>query len=545
MLRYNKYNNFSVLSNKSDKEPQQLSLIQGKENFQQSFLDISSKQMIQERPSSTQTKQDRTSLTAMIQEGTDKISLLQQQQNEIQQAIAAEQAKIRMMEQIETIIYCDTKNVKHCTCIDDDCKKSLENIVLISKNASIHNGTSYNRPSNNKKHRPIIQQPTQISISDESTKKCKRTLENSNNDSTENTHESSKKLKVSHTCETLNNGKSSEKLEISHTLHINKSTPELKKPQSGFVPEITQFDIDFYKSINTLCNDTNNFQPSEEHNKRLSQLCIKHTYDFPTMSPLIWLKSVWNVLMNSHVYNNDKKVYDDQSTRAYLIADYMIEKKLFTLWLFDGHGRILVQIFDVLQYLINKNKLDISLNDFKFYVYDIDSTVHQWHTLFFPNNVTSILGDIFDYLTPLKIPQSTITSSSLSITPSSLSITPSSSIPNNTSSTITITTSSITSKYKIPKKPRITNDYDDDDVIVKSTCKIKDKEEDKILLYLNFCGISASMENVQRLFDSDQYKHVFYSFSKRNLRPEYTKMLTNGIEISQRQLFCTYLKKCK
>ena len=312
------------------------------------------------------------------------------------------------------------------------------------------------------------------------------------------------------------------------TTHIhNNKIP----PQSGFVPEENkQFDIDFDVTINTLCNDTNNFQPSEEHNKHLSQLCIKHTYDFPTMTPLIWLKSVWNVLMNSPVYN-DYDVYDDQSTRAFLIANYMIEKKLFTLWLFDGHGRILVQIFDVLQYLINKNKLQISLNDFKFYVYDIDPAVHQWHTLFFPNNVTSILGDIFNYLTPLTIPQSTITSSSLSIT-SSLSI------PN--------TTSSKTSEYKIPKRQPITNYYDDDDdVIVKSTCKINAKEEDKILLYLNFCGISASMENVQRLFDSDQYKHIFYSFSKRNVRPEYIEILTNGIEISHRDLFFTYKKKCK
>ena len=171
MSRYNQSNIFSVLSNEGNKETRQLSLIQG-ENKSQAFL-------IQESKNSKQ----------MIQEGTSKLSLLQQQQHEIQQMIAAEQAKIQMMKETNEIRYCNTDRIEPCTrvncgfqhiqfpCVNCRnnkrchgspavCDKSLITPVLISKKAPCRNGKNCTYPGcifeHPKEHKPSKEQKSSI-----------------------------------------------------------------------------------------------------------------------------------------------------------------------------------------------------------------------------------------------------------------------------------------------------------------------------------------------------------------------------------------------
>ena len=486
MSRYNNESNiFSVLLNEGNKETRQLSLIQGKKNLQQSFL-------IQGITSLTEMMQERTSLTETIQEETDKLSLLQQHQYEIQQEIKAKQAKIQMMKQIEEIRYCDTKNVKHCTRI---------NTVLISKKASYHNGTNCTYQGCIFEH-PKEHKPSNITHNQKSTNDDKSTNAFLHENTTHTTIQSKKRKydifnNDSQLCE---NPRKIAKIDISGLTEttttisfiqehiITLSTPKsLNTIQQLSQPEnldeiisnhLSQLMLKRHERYERQRYDnivSNRFQPSKKDCKTLKTICDTNQFNFSNVTLDRWVKIVNKPLFESIKGHQALDIHSDQLIRAEKIAQYMLERKLYRIWMMDGDGRMVLNITKALRSLIKKYDIEIDLNKFKFYICELDKNVDKWHKLFFPSNVTSLNVNIFDIL-----------------------------------------------KTQNP-----------------SICQ-------QSLVYFNFCGITANMENVTEFFNScdNPWKYIFYSFSTRKLSTEHNKFLKTGSTLvsNRANYFVTYVK---
>ncbi len=102
--------------------------------------------------------------------------------------------------------------------------------------------------------------------------------------------------------------------------------------------------------------------------------------------------------------NSTSSKKEDQIERAKAIANLMaggearrIDDQRTTIILMDGHGRFL--------YLLMKELQTISeelLNRCKFFVYDINATVTEWHKKFFPRSCTSKTLNILN-MNPLEL----------------------------------------------------------------------------------------------------------------------------------------------
>ncbi len=141
--------------------------------------------------------------------------------------------------------------------------------------------------------------------------------------------------------------------------------------------------------FNQQVNGKNPLQPSIEQVKKLESMENINNF-FQSLTPKNWCE----VVEHYKSYLFDGKAYHkiaDQELRAEFIVNHIESnpniKKIITM---DGHGRFIMTLLSKL-----KNKLLI--DKIQIVVVDIDPTVNKWHQLFFPKQIISIEGNIFNH----------------------------------------------------------------------------------------------------------------------------------------------------
>lgn len=134
----------------------------------------------------------------------------------------------------------------------------------------------------------------------------------------------------------------------------------------------------------------NRFQPTPEEVLLLKDSEIV----FSTLSASDWVRfcEEESDFTETYLDSMGQNIIDDQLARAQAYAELFWMKNYSTIVLMDGHGRMLYTILKCLQHW------DINIDQLDIYVVDLDPIVHEWHQLFFPNNVISLQDDIIDLL---------------------------------------------------------------------------------------------------------------------------------------------------
>jgi hypothetical protein len=137
--------------------------------------------------------------------------------------------------------------------------------------------------------------------------------------------------------------------------------------------------------------ECNAMQPSAEA-CRILELLIKMKVlpKFSEMTNSEWMEIMGDTNILYSGFSNKTGIIHDQTHRSFEIFHSLFVRKSKRLLLMDGHGRM---IQNVLNHLKTYNK---DIDEYKFFVCDIDEHVHKWHTLFLPRGCRSLFQDILE-----------------------------------------------------------------------------------------------------------------------------------------------------
>jgi len=145
-------------------------------------------------------------------------------------------------------------------------------------------------------------------------------------------------------------------------------------------------------------NMGNKLMPYSNQCNELEKLIAKHEILFSELNLCTWNKfnNTYNIFNDSTCLSNrelSKKNHrlESLNVRVSFLVDETINKKLNSFVIMDGYGTTLNNIISELL-LRNQNPYW-----YNFFVVDIDSNVNKWHQLFFPDNIISVEGDIFEF----------------------------------------------------------------------------------------------------------------------------------------------------
>lgn len=147
----------------------------------------------------------------------------------------------------------------------------------------------------------------------------------------------------------------------------------------------------FFSDINNN-HGTNRLQPNK---KQVDILQEFGSNKFTKLSIEKWIQFI-NVY-SKELFDNCNDKLSDQYNRAKNLAYYISNSPSGTHIVYmDGHGRLTYLLFtELLKILPSVGKC---INDYKYSVIDNNSCVTEWHKLFFPHNINSIQGDVYDYI---------------------------------------------------------------------------------------------------------------------------------------------------
>lgn len=145
--------------------------------------------------------------------------------------------------------------------------------------------------------------------------------------------------------------------------------------------ELVKYIIGTYKS------KTNQLQPTE--NQYLLLQCVTKKYcmiNLHGLSNREWLDIINDDDILMSIVEQDTKA--DLKNRANAIVNALINSGEKHVTLLDGHGRMVYQILCELSNRIS------DVNEYTFTLYDLDSSITDWHNIFLPSSVESIWDNI-------------------------------------------------------------------------------------------------------------------------------------------------------
>jgi len=140
--------------------------------------------------------------------------------------------------------------------------------------------------------------------------------------------------------------------------------------------------------INEYPRSGNHLQPSENQHLLLSELVdTGRIYNPHSLTNSEWLEIVGDGSMLFDMVTPD--AHADIVERASAVVNTLINTNESHVTLMDGHGRVVYQI------LADLKERGCNVDEFTFWIYDLDYDVNAWHEIFLPSSVESFHDDIF------------------------------------------------------------------------------------------------------------------------------------------------------
>jgi hypothetical protein len=143
-----------------------------------------------------------------------------------------------------------------------------------------------------------------------------------------------------------------------------------------------------------LINNTCKFIPSHNQSILLEEnIKSQSIINFGKLSNKEWYKLFWDTnggVLFDVLGHESKQIFRDQMIRAKFLANQLINKNIYEIYILDGHGRFILCLF----HFLYKNDYDINRLDLN--ICDINPFAHKWHELFLPKNVSAIPKNILD-----------------------------------------------------------------------------------------------------------------------------------------------------
>lgn len=176
---------------------------------------------------------------------------------------------------------------------------------------------------------------------------------------------------------------------------ISVGTRTIRTRLSSTVKDDRYYDLE---NIIKIDDNYNSYQPTRDQCKKLERKMSQQKYDLSRKTIIEWLDFMMSrgEEFPTILFPNGE-VYSEQKRRAKYLIEQVIKTSAKEIVLLDGHGRMLFLVLSLLREHDLLQQVSIT-------VVDSDEGAHEWHELFFPEGVSSINEDLFQYVkkTPTK-----------------------------------------------------------------------------------------------------------------------------------------------
>jgi hypothetical protein len=166
---------------------------------------------------------------------------------------------------------------------------------------------------------------------------------------------------------------------------VNSAISAIQVQNQKVSPKV--YSVVLKKILSGFKNNLNPLQPSKDQVNELKSHIETNTF-LQSLTPYKWGQIMENFKDLLFIGKSKTKIFDQENRAEQLAQRILSNPKIKELVMMDGHGRFLLTLL---------KKLGLRANRLNITVVDINTTVVEWHKYFFPKNVKSIEGNIFNY----------------------------------------------------------------------------------------------------------------------------------------------------